>query len=209
MRRAFFILVSGCFIVAGCGHEAPPPKEEPPSEEWLKRQELAARAAAVEAALDQALVSAGRDDARALELVREARADLLSTTRRTVDPEHRRILIEAHRDLEPVEAFLEGVGEVNPSPTESDLEWLRETIVMVRVSLSPVSDGYIDKLYGRYESPRPPERLGVMGPVPPERKKRTVPAPETVPPEIMPEEASGESPGEPPSEDEGSMEPGG
>jgi hypothetical protein len=208
MRKVFFILVLGCFLVAGCGRESPPPKGEPPSEEWLKRQELAARAAAVEAALDQALVSAGRDDARALELVRGARADLLSAARRTVDPEHRRILIEAQRDLEPVETFLEGVNEVNPPPTEVDLEWLRETIAAVRFSLAPVSDGYTDKLYGLYKPARPPERRGVMGPVPPERKKRTVPAPETGRPEAIPETEPGETPTEPPPESESSVEPG-
>lgn len=208
MREAFFILVTGCFLVAGCGREAPPPKEEPPSEEWLKRQELAARAAAVESALDQALVSAGRDDARALELVRGARADLLSAARRTVDPEHRRILIEAQRDLEPVETFLEGVNEVNPPLTEVDLEWLRETIAAVRVSLAPVSDGYTDKLYGLYEPARPPERRGVMGPVPPERKKRTVPVPEVGPLEAIPETGPGETPAGPPPESEVLVEPG-
>jgi hypothetical protein len=203
MRKAFFILVSGCFLVTGCGREAPPPKEEPPSEEWLKRQELAARAAAVEAALDQVLVSAGRDDARALELVRGARADLLSAARRTADPEHRRILIEAQSDLEPVETFLEGVNEVNPPPAEIDLEWLRETIAAVRLSLAPVSDGYTDKLYGRYEPARPPERRGEMGPVPAERKRRTAP-----PPEATPERGAGETPAEPPPESEGLVEPG-
>jgi hypothetical protein len=203
MRKVFFILTVGYVFLIGCGREVPPPADEPPPEEWMKRQELAARAAAVEAALDGALVSAGRDDARALELVRGARADLLSVARRTVDPEHRRILIEAYRDLEPVETFLEGVNEVNPPPAEIDLEWLRETIAAVRVSLAPVSDGYTDKLYGRYEPARPAERPGEMGPVPAERKKRTAP-----PPEAIPESGTGETPMEPPPEDEGPMEPG-
>jgi hypothetical protein len=193
MRKAIFIIAFGFMILLGCAPEAPSPSEEPPPEEWLKRQELAARAAAVEAALDQALVSVGRDDSRALELVREARADLLSAARRTVDPEHRKILIEAHRDLEPVEAFLVGTGEVNAPPTGGDLEWLRETIVMVRVSLSPVSDGYTDKLYGRYEPVRPPEPIGEMGPMPAERGRRTAPPPtERVEPEETPVEVPSE-----------------
>lgn len=213
MRRIFFISVSAYFLFVGCAREAPPPHEEPPPEEWLKRQELAARAAAVEAALDQALVSVGRDDARALELVREARADLLSAARRTVDPERRKILIEAHRDLEPVEMFLVGTGEVNPPPTDTDLEWLRETIVMVRVSLSPVSDGYTDKLYERYEPVRPPEPVREMGPMPAERRRRTTPPAETAEPYITPEDATGETPPEPPpetpSEGEGPAEPDG
>lgn len=188
MRREILFTISVFLVLTGCAREAPPPHEEPPSEEWLKRRELAARAATVEAALDQALVSVGRDDARALELVREARADLLSAARRTVDPEHRKILIEAHRDLEPAETFLEGVNEINPPPTSDELEWLRETIVMVRVSLSPVSDGYTDKLYGRYEPVRPPEPGGEMGPVPVERKRHTLAPPtETVETEITPE----------------------
>jgi|GEM_PF-2038243 len=193
MRKAIFITAFWFMILLGCARETPPPSEEPPPEEWLKRQELAARTAAVEAALDQVLVSVGRDDSRALELVREARADLLSAARRTVDPEHRRILIEAHRDLEPVEAFLVGTGEVNAPPTDGDLEWLRETIVMVRVSLSPVSDGYTDKLYKRYEPVRPPEPIGEMGPMPAERRRRTAPPPaETVEPEETPVEVPSE-----------------
>jgi hypothetical protein len=207
MRREIFFTISVFLVLTGCAREAPSPREEPPPEEWLKRQELAARAAAVEAALDQALVSVGRDDAKALELVREARSDLMSTARRTVGPEHRKILIEAHRDLEPVEMFLEGTGEVNQPPTGDDLEWLRETIVMVRVSLSPVSDGYTDKLYGWYEPVRPPEPGGEMGPLPVERKRRTVTPPtETVEPGIAPE-AETEGPpvegGPPPPEEPG------
>ncbi|UCE27089.1 MAG: hypothetical protein JSW52_12185 [Candidatus Coatesbacteria bacterium] len=188
MRKALHITAFGFIILLGCAGETPPPTEEPPPEEWFKRQELAARAASVEAVLDQALVSVGREDQRALELVREARADLLSAARRTVDPELRRILIDAHRDLEPAETFLEGVNDINPPPTETDLEWLRETIVAVRVSLAPVSAGYTDELYGRYETPRRPEPPGEMGPVPAERKRRTLAPPaETPGPEIRPD----------------------
>ncbi len=206
MTRKTILVFFSCLLivtVTGCGREAPPPKEETPSEEWLKRQELAARVAAVEAALDQALVSVGRDDARALDLVREARADLLSAARRTVDPERRKVIIEAHRDLEPVETFLEGVGETNLPPTSSDLEWLRETIIMVRVSLAPASDGYIEKLYGRYEPARRPERDGVMGPVPRERVRRPKGPAEPGLPEAAPEPAAEGLPAEVPAEEAG------